>query len=100
LTVKGNRVYELKATESATEVIHANKVAMFNAGGEVTLFNRLGFNAVLWPSNFRRQDAKPNVHDHFFKSGVEMNIGSFSTSAEWKELLAMENTKIIFPYRY
>jgi hypothetical protein len=65
---------------------------MFNAGGEVTLFNRLGFNAVLWPSNFRRQDAKPNVHDHF-SNQVEMNIGSFSASAEWKELIAMEKIK-------
>jgi hypothetical protein len=32
-----------------------------------------------------------------FSNQVEMNIGSFSTSAEWKELIAMENIKIIFP---
>lgn len=48
--VKGNiddRVYELRSYESATEAFHKNKVQMFNAG-EVTLFDRLGFNAVFY----------------------------------------------------
>jgi hypothetical protein len=48
--VKGDisqRVYELRSYESATEALHKNKVQMFNSG-EVTLFERLGFNAVFY----------------------------------------------------
>jgi hypothetical protein len=35
----------------------------------------LGLMGVLWSSNFRCQDAKPNVHDHFQIRKVEMSIG-------------------------
>jgi hypothetical protein len=70
----GNRVYELRSYESEKEVIHANKVNIFNAGGE-SLFNRLEFNAVFYGSNFGCQDAKPNVHDLFQIRKVEMPIG-------------------------
>jgi NIPSNAP len=45
---KAERVYELRSYESATEKIFANKVAMFNEGGEISLFNRLNFNAVFY----------------------------------------------------
>ncbi|MEZ4970525.1 MAG: NIPSNAP family protein [Flavobacteriaceae bacterium] len=43
-----DRVYELRSYESATEAKYINKVDMFNKGGEVTLFNHLGFNAVFY----------------------------------------------------
>ncbi len=42
------RVYELRSYESPTEGKHKNKITMFNDGGEVTLFDRLGFNAVFY----------------------------------------------------
>ncbi len=45
---RGQRVYELRSYESPTEAKYRNKVAMFNAGGEITLFERLGFNAVFY----------------------------------------------------
>ena len=45
---KSDRVYELRSYEGATEKIHANKVEMFNKGGEVGLFQRLNFNAVFY----------------------------------------------------
>jgi NIPSNAP len=41
-------IYELRSYESATENLYLNKVKMFNEGGEVTLFKRLGFNAVFY----------------------------------------------------
>lgn len=44
----GDKVYELRSYESATEKLYANKVDMFNRGDEVGLFNRLGFNAVFY----------------------------------------------------
>lgn len=42
------RVYELRSYESASEKLARNKVQMFNQGGEVKLFSRLGFNAVFY----------------------------------------------------
>jgi hypothetical protein len=44
------RVYELRSYESYTEKIHANKVQMFNEGGEIDLFKQLNFNAVFYGS--------------------------------------------------
>ncbi len=43
---RADRVYELRSYESATEALNLKKVDMFNAGGEVPLFARLGFNTV------------------------------------------------------
>lgn len=43
-----DRVYELRSYESPTEATYQNKVDMFNAGGEVELFESLGFNAVFY----------------------------------------------------
>jgi hypothetical protein len=42
------RIYELRSYESATEEIFQNKVDMFNAGGEIDLFEKLNFNAVFY----------------------------------------------------
>jgi len=42
------RIYELRSYEGPTERIHQNKVDMFNVGDEVSLFKRLGFNAVFY----------------------------------------------------
>jgi hypothetical protein len=41
-------VYELRSYESASEKIHENKVQMFNEGGEIDIFSRLGFNAIFY----------------------------------------------------
>ncbi|NNJ89083.1 MAG: NIPSNAP family containing protein [Eudoraea sp.] len=43
-----DRVYELRSYESPTQALFINKVHMFNEGGEVALFDRLGFNAVFY----------------------------------------------------
>lgn len=42
------RVYELRSYESASENIYRNKVKMFNQGGEIDIFSRLGFNPVFY----------------------------------------------------
>jgi hypothetical protein len=43
-----NRIYELRSYEGHTEKIFKNKVHMFNEGGEIALFKKLGFNAVFY----------------------------------------------------
>lgn len=45
---KSERVYELRSYEGASEQLFRNKVQMFNAGGEIKLFDRLGFNAIFY----------------------------------------------------
>ncbi len=45
---RDKRVYELRSYESPTEALFSNKVEMFNEGGEVELFEDLGFNAVFY----------------------------------------------------
>ncbi|WEK21113.1 MAG: NIPSNAP family protein [Candidatus Pedobacter colombiensis] len=45
---KKDRVYELRSYEGPTEKRYKNKVEMFNKGGEIELFKRLGFNAVFY----------------------------------------------------
>jgi len=48
LSPKNERVYELRSYESGSYKIYRNKVHMFNEGGEIDLFDRLGFNAVFY----------------------------------------------------
>lgn len=43
-----NRIYELRSYESPTEAYFKNKLHMFNEGGEITLFEKLEFNAVFY----------------------------------------------------
>jgi hypothetical protein len=45
---KKDRIYELRSYEGHTEKISKNKIQMFNAGGEVKLFQSLNFNAVFY----------------------------------------------------
>lgn len=94
---KANRIYELRSYESPTEEYYKRKVAMFNEGGEINLFDRLGFNAVfyaevisgpnmpnlMYMTTFRDQETRDKLWKAFFDS------------PEWKELLTLpkyENT--------
>lgn len=43
-----DRVFELRSYESPTENLHEKKMAMFNTGGEIQIFSRLGFNPVFY----------------------------------------------------
>lgn len=58
--VRTDRVYELRSYESPTEAALKNKVHMFNEGGEIKLFDRLGFNAVFY-AEVLSGDAMPNL---------------------------------------
>lgn len=45
-----DRIYELRSYEGPSENYFANKVQMFNQGGEIALFDKLGFHAVFYAS--------------------------------------------------
>ncbi len=88
---RAERIYELRSYESPTEAIFQNKVDMFNAGGEVVLFEDLGFNAVFY-AEVLSGDKMPNlmymttfknqeIRDELWKS--------FGEAPKWKEISSM-----------
>jgi len=94
-TPVGERIYELRSYESATETKAAKKIDMFNQGGEIKLFESLNFNAVFY-GEVLMGSHKPNLmymttfqdmttHDAKWKE--------FSSSPEWKKLSGLEEYK-------
>jgi hypothetical protein len=47
-TPPSERIYELRSYESATEVKALKKIHMFNEGGEIAIFEKVGSNAVFY----------------------------------------------------
>lgn len=83
-----DRIYELRSYESATEAKYINKVAMFNEGGEVKLFENLGFNAVFY-GEVLSGSAMPNLmYMTTFenKANRDAHWKSFSDSPVWNTL--------------
>lgn len=94
-TVEGprkDRVYELRSYESPTETLYKNKVNMFNEGGEVELFESLGFNAVFY-SEVISGDSMPNLMYMTTFPTMEKRDAlwkNFGDSPKWKEISSME----------
>jgi hypothetical protein len=85
-----DRVYELRSYESATEKIFANKVQMFNEGGEVPLFKRLNFNAVFYSSVIAGSKMPNLMYMTTFENMADRDAHwkTFVEDAEWKTLSA------------
>jgi len=84
-----DRVYELRSYESPTQALFINKVHMFNEGGEVALFDRLGFNAVFYAEVL----AGPNIPNLMYMTTFknmetrELLWKAFVDSPEWQRLI-------------
>ncbi|MGB7394816.1 MAG: NIPSNAP family protein [Pricia sp.] len=89
--VKGDRkdwVYELRSYESPTEALYLNKVDMFNAGGEVALFESLGANAVFY-AEVISGDRMPNLMYMTTYADMQSRDAlwkAFSSSEKWGTL--------------
>ena len=85
---KSNRVYELRSYEGHTEKIHQNKIKMFNKGGEVPLFVRLGFNAVFYAEVVAGSHMPNLMYMTTFsdKASRDAHWKSFTEDAEWNKL--------------
>jgi hypothetical protein len=85
---KSDRVYELRSYEGHTEKIYQNKVKMFNAGGEVPLFERLGFNAVFYGEVISGSRMPNLMYMTTFsdKASRDAHWKAFSDDAEWNKL--------------
>ena len=85
------RIYELRSYESPTEALFKNKVDMFNAGGEVALFDALGFNAVFY-AEVISGDKMPNLMYMTTFTNQESRDAhwkAFGDAPEWKALSSM-----------
>lgn len=86
------RIYELRSYESATEAYHKNKVDMFNAGGEVVLFDKLGFNAVFYGSVISGSKMPNLMYMTTFSNQAsrDEHWKSFVDAPEWKEMSSLD----------
>jgi hypothetical protein len=94
-TPPSNRIYELRSYEGPTEKMFGLKVEMFNAGGEIKLFDKLGFNAVFY-AEVISGSTMPNLM--YMTTFADMKAhdehwDSFRNHPEWKALSAMEKYK-------
>lgn len=88
----GERVYELRSYESATEAKALKKIEMFNQGGEIAIFEKLGFNPVFFGEvlagshmpNLMYMTTFENMESH------DAHWASFQNSPDWKTLKGME----------
>ena len=92
---RANRVYELRSYESASEAYYKNKVDMFNAGGEIKLFDRLAFNAVFYGEVISGAKMPNLMYLTTFdnQESRDQHWKAFGESPEWKKLITMEKYK-------
>ena len=84
------RIYELRSYEGPTEKYFANKVQMFNEGGEIPLFQRLGFNAVFYASVLSGAHMPNLMYMTSFDNMAsrEQHWKDFGADPFWKQLVA------------
>lgn len=87
---KSERVYELRSYEGASEQLFRNKVQMFNAGGEIKLFDRLGFNGVFYGEVVFGAKMPNLLYMTAFANmpAREAHWKTFGADPEWKALSA------------
>jgi hypothetical protein len=86
-----NRVYELRSYEGHSEKIFRNKVKMFNEGGEVALFKRLGFNATFYAEVVAGSRMPNLMYMTTFedRTSRDEHWKTFGGDPEWKKLSSM-----------
>ena len=106
-----DRIYELRSYEAATENLYRKKVDMFNAGGEVELFDQLDFNAVFYAEVLSGANM-PNLMymtTHADRKIRDANWKAFVESPEWEKLKVMpkyqntvsrNDTRLLYPTEY
>lgn len=85
---KADRIYELRSYESATDKLYEQKVKMFNEGGEIALFKRLGFNAIFYADVISGSRMPNLMYMTSFENKTERDAHwkTFGADPEWKQL--------------
>lgn len=110
-SAKKDRIYELRSYEGHTEKIYKNKVEMFNKGGEVKLFKRLGFNAVFYGEVISGSRMPNLMYMTTFenKADRDEHWKAFSKDEQWEKLKTMpeyqnnvskNDTRFLYPTDY
>ncbi len=88
---RGERVYELRSYESATEKIYQNKLKMFVDGDEFGLFKRLGFNAVFYADVIAGSHMPNLMYMTTFanQASRDEHWKAFVDDPQWKKLVVM-----------
>ena len=91
-TKPSERVYELRSYEGPTEKLSQRKIEMFNAGGEIKLFEKLDFNAAFY-AEVISGSTMPNLM--YMTTFADMKAhdehwATFRAHPEWKTLSGME----------
>src|SRR5690606_19404392 len=83
-----DRVYELRSYEGATEKIYRNKVEMFNEGGEIEIFEKLGFNAVFYGEVFIGKEQPNLIYMTTFENmkSRDQHWDTFRSDPDWEKL--------------
>jgi hypothetical protein len=103
-TPRGERIYELRSYESWTESKAAKKIQMFNEGGEMAIFEKIGANAVFY-AQVLLGSLKPRLM--YMTTYADMNSqkehwAAFSKHPDWQTLRAKEEyaNTVIKPNAY
>jgi NIPSNAP len=85
---KKERIYELRSYEGPTEKLYTTKVKMFNEGGEIALFAKLGFNAVFYADVISGSRMPNLMYMTSFENREDRNAHwkTFGSDPEWKRL--------------
>jgi hypothetical protein len=91
-TPKSERIYELRSYESATEMKATKKIQMFNEGGEMAIFEKVGSNAVFY-GQVLLGSQKPRLM--YMTTYADMNSqkehwAAFGSHPDWIALKAKE----------
>lgn len=106
-----DRVYELRSYESPTEALYRNKVHMFNEGGEVALFEQLGFNAVFYGEVLSGANMPNLMYMTTFENqeSRDAHWKAFGESAVWSKLkvdpfyqnnMSKNDSRLLYPTDY
>jgi NIPSNAP len=88
---RAERIFELRSYEGPGEKLYKQKVHMFNEGGEITLFNRLGFNAVFYAEVLAGSHMPNLMYMTSFENMAsrDEHWKTFGADPEWKRLSAL-----------
>lgn len=87
-TPRKERVYELRSYRAPTEAYLQNKLEMFNQGGEISLFEKLAFNAVFYGEVIAGSQMPNLMYLTTFanQESRDQHWEQFGNSPEWKAM--------------
>ena len=94
-TPMSERIYELRSYESPTDVKATKKIKMFNEGGEMAIFQKIGANAVFYGQVLFGSKKPRLMYMTTYENSKsrEEHWVAFRNSSEWKIISALEEYK-------